>query len=161
MISLIISLIPLSMICYYFIYMKISGGAKNYVSNLGDKKRGLDCYECSTELSTEIDYSDLSKCDPKLCLSCDRDRAVKTLFNPIRSRIYKFDKFFFTKNFEKYIFGLLIISLIVVFTNAILSLALDIEISSIPGNLLLGLYWFFMIYRVRVANRGDKKNPLK
>lgn len=152
------------MICYYFIYMKISGGIKNYVSNLGDKKRGLNCYECSTELysaNTLWSGTDLSKCDPKLCLSCDRDRAVKTLFNPIRSRIYKFDKFFFTKNFEKYIFGLLIISLIVVFTNAILSLALDIKISSIPGNLLLGLYWFFMIYRVRVANRGDKKNPLK
>lgn len=157
MISFLISLIPLSMICYYFVYMRFSGGAKNYVSNLGDKKRGLNCYECSTELSTQIDYSDLNKCDPKLCLSCDRDRVVKTLFNPIKSRIYKFDKFFFTKIFDKYIFGLLIVSLIVVFLNATLSLIFDIKISSIPGNLLLGLYWFFMIYRVSIANRGNKK----
>ena len=157
MISFLISLIPLSMICYYFIYMKTSGGVKNYVSNLGDKKRGLNCYECSTELGTQIDYSDLNKCDPKLCLSCDRDRAVKTLFDPVKSRIYKFDKFFFIKDFEKYIFGLLIISLVVVFTNAILSLAFDLKVSSIPGNLLLGLYWIFMIYRVKIANKGYKK----
>jgi hypothetical protein len=157
MISFLISLIPFSMICYYFIYLKVSGGAKGYVSNLGDKKRGQNCYECYTELNSEIDYTKLDKCDPKLCLSCERDRVVKSLFNPFKSKIYKFDKFFFTKNFEKYIFGLLIISIAVVFTSATLSLALDLKVSSIPGNLLLGLYWLLMLYRVKIANKKSSQ----
>ncbi len=156
MISFLISLLPFCIILYYFIYIKTSGGIKNYVSNLGDKKRGQYCYECFTDLNTQIDYSDLNKCNPKLCLCCDRDRAVKKLFNPVKSRIYKFDKFFFTKNFEKYNFILLVSSLILVFSNLILSF-FEIKISTIPGNILLGIYWFLMVYRVNIANKGNKK----
>ena len=156
MISFIISLIPLSMICYYFIYLKVNGGAKGYVSNLGDKKRGQNCYECYTELNFEIDYTKLDKCDPKLCLSCERDRAVKSLFNPFKSKIYKFDKFFFTKNFEKYQFIILMVSLGIILFNAVLSF-FEIKNSSIPGNLLLALYWFLMLYRVKIANKKSSQ----
>lgn len=146
------------MICYYFFYLRItSGGIKDYVSNLGNKKRGQNCYECSTDLNSDIDYTDLSKCDPKLCLSCDRDRAVKSLVSPLKSRIYKFDKFFFIKDFEKYQFIILITSISLTVLNVILSF-FGIKITSIPANLLLVIYWFFMIYRVRIANSGYKKS---
>lgn len=157
MISFIFSLIPFCMICYYFLYLRTSGGIKDYVSNLGNKKRGQNCYECSTDLNSHIDYTDLNKCDPKLCLSCDRDRAVKSLVSPLRSRIYKFDKLFFIKDFEKYQFVILITSISLIVLNVILSF-FDIKITSIPANFLLGIYWFFMIYRVRIANSGYKKS---
>ena len=155
MISFIISLLPLSMICYYFFIIK-RNGVKDYVSNLGDKKRGQNCYECYTLLNSKIDYTNFDKCDPKLCLSCERDRAVKSLFNPLKSRIYKFDKFFFIKKFEKYQFVILIVSLGVIIVNIILSF-FEIKISSIPGNLLLSLYWFLMIYRVKIANKKSSQ----
>ena len=156
MISFIISLIPFTMICYYLIIIKRSGGVKDYVSNLGDKKRGQNCYECYIPLNSQIDYANLDKCDPKLCLSCERDRAVKSLFNPFKSKIYKFNKFFFTKKFEKYQFVILMLSLGVIISNIVLSF-FEIKITSIPGNLLLSLYWFLMVYRVRIANKKSSQ----
>jgi len=62
-----------------------------------------------------------------------------------------------TNWFEKYQMILLIISMSFIFTNIILSSFFDIKIGSIPSNILLGFYWFMMIYRVRVSLRGYLK----
>ncbi len=155
MISFIISLIPLLFIVYYLIVLKRSS-VSIYIKSLSAKKTGSICYNCSSDIDPSIKTNWLSG-KATLCISCERDRSLKTLINPFKSKLYKFDKYFFNEKFEKYQMILLIISMSFIFTNIILSSFFDTKIGSIPSNILLGFYWFMMIYRVRVSLRGYLK----
>jgi hypothetical protein len=155
MISFIISLIPLLFIVYYLIVLKRSS-VSIYIKSLSAKKNGSICYNCSSDIDPSIKTNWFSG-KATLCISCERDRSVKTLINPFKSKLYKFDKYFFNEKFEKYQMILLIISMSFIFTNIILSSFFDTKIGSIPSNILLGFYWFMMIYRVRVSLRGYLK----
>lgn len=121
------------------------GGFSDFSTNLRYKKSGLNCYECSQDIP-----DDLTPDHALLCKSCERDKSVKSILNPIKAFKYKFHKFFFSKNFEKHLAKILIfaVSLIVI---QIILLFFDIKISSIFINLLLSVYWFLMIYRLRLV----------
>jgi hypothetical protein len=151
MISLIISLFPIFLIIFYFVYIKRVGGLGTYVKNLSNKKNGISCYECNSDL-------DLFpvKHDPKVCQSCERDRRVKFLINPLKSKYYDFEKIFFDAKFDKYLSILLFIAIGLILFDVVL-IFFDIGMSSIPNNILLIIYWLLMIYRVKVVMRGYKK----
>lgn len=146
MISLIISIIPFFLIAYYFFFLKRK--SKEYSWNLIQKKSGSMCYKCSEDLSNS--GQDLVSGTPTLCTSCDRDRSIKKVLNPIRVSRYKFDKFFFHKDFEKYLGGILLFVFGTLLLQIIL-MFLDYKSSSIPTNLLLTLYWFLLIYRLKIV----------
>jgi hypothetical protein len=157
MISLIISLIPFTLIAFYFFYLKSKGGIKSYVNSMSNKKLGIVCYECSGDISSE--YSDkifTPSQEIRICKSCERDRKVKSLINPLKSTYYKFDRIFFDKKFEKYLFILLISAILLIGVQLILSI-FKVANSSIPTNILLTIYWTFMIYRVKIVMKGYKK----
>jgi hypothetical protein len=151
MISLIISLFPIFLIIFYFFYIKRVGGLGTYVKNLSNKKNGISCYECNSDL-------DLFpvKHDPKVCQSCERDRRVKFLINPLKSKYYDFDKIFFDAKFDKYLSILLFIAIGLILFDVVL-IFFDIRMSSIPNNILLVIYWLLMIYRIKVVMKGYKK----
>ena len=151
MISLIISLIPIFLIIFYFVYIKRIGGMGTYVKNLSNKKNGISCYVCNSDL-------DLFpvKHDPKVCQSCERDRRVNLLINSFKSKYYNFDKMFFDAKFDKYLFILLFTAIGLILFNVVL-IFFDIRMSSIPNNILLIIYWVLMIYRVKVVMSGYKK----
>ena len=155
MISFIISLIPLLFIAYYLIVLKRSS-VSIYIKSLSAKKNGSICYNCSSDIDPSIKTNWFSG-KATLCISCERDRSVKTLINPLKSRLYKFDKYFFNEKFEKYQMILLIISISIMFINIILAAFFNIEIGSIPSNILFSFYWFMMVYRIRVSLRGISK----
>lgn len=123
----------------------------SYVKSLSNKKNGLSCYECNSDL--DFDFPLLV--NPKVCKSCERDRRVKFLINPFKSK-YNFDRLFFSSKFEKYLSILLfiIIGLVILDVSLIL---FDIKVSSIPNNILLTIYWCLMIYRVKVVMRGTSR----
>lgn len=156
MISFVISLIPLLFIVYYLIVLKRSS-VSIYIKSLSAKKTGSICYNCSSDIFDPSIKTNWFSGKATLCLSCERDRSVKTLINPLKSRLYKFDKYFFNEKFEKYQMILLIISISIIFINIILAAFFNIEIGSIPSNILLGFYWFMMVYRIRVSLRGYLK----
>jgi len=151
MISLIISLVPIFLIIFYFVYIKRVGGLGTYIKNLSNKKNGISCYECNSDL-------DLFpvKHDPKVCQSCERDRRVKFLINPLKSKYYDFDKIFFDAKFDKYLSILLFIAIGLILFDVVL-IFFDIRMSSIPNNILLVIYWLLMIYRIKVVMKGYKK----
>lgn len=155
MISLIISLIPLLFIVYYLIYMKRSS-VGIYIKSLTAKKSGSICYNCSVDIEPDTKTNWFSG-KATLCKSCERDKSVKTLINPFKSKLYKFDKYFFNEKFEKHQMILLITSISLIFINITLAAIFNIKIGSIPSNILLGFYWFMMVYRVRVSLRGYLK----
>jgi len=151
MISLIISIVPIFLIIFYFVYIKRVGGLGTYIKNLSNKKNGISCYECNSDL-------DLFpvKHDPKVCQSCERDRRVKFLINPLKSKYYDFDKIFFDAKFDKYLSILLFIAIGLILFDVVL-IFFDIRMSSIPNNILLVIYWLLMIYRIKVVMKGYKK----
>lgn len=157
MLSLIISLIPFFLIAFYFIYLKSKGGMKSYANSMSNKKLGIICYECSYDISHE--YSDkifTPTQDIRICKSCERDRKIKSLTNPLKSSYYKFDRIFFDKKFEKYLFILLVSAISLIVIQLILSI-FKVTNSSMPTNILLTIYWIFMIYRIKIVMKGYKK----
>jgi len=157
MLSFIISLIPFFLIAFYFIYLKSKGGMKSYANSMSNKKLGIVCYECSSNISSE--YSDkifTPSQEIRICKSCERDRKVKSLINPLKSNYYKFDTIFFNKKFEKYLFILLVSAISLIVIQLVLSI-FKFTNSSIPTNILLTIYWVFMIYRIKIVMKGYKK----
>jgi hypothetical protein len=165
MLSLIISLIPFFLIAFYFLYLKSKGGMKSYANSMSNKKLGIICYECSYDLSQECSDKIFTQSGApflkpnhhiRICKSCERDRKVKSLINPLKSSYYKFDTIFFDTKFEKYLFIILMSAISLIFLQLILSI-FKVASSSIPTNTLLTIYWVFMIYRVKIVMKGYKK----
>ena len=159
MISLIISIIPLIIIIYYFIIIESNGGMNIYIKSLSAKKMGSICYNCSCDVDPNSKPNWFNN-DASLCRSCERDHSVKTLISPIKSRLYKFNKYFFNKKFEKYQTVILIVSISLIFINIFLSF-FDIKITSIPANILLSIYWSMMVYRVKISLKGYFNREVK
>lgn len=152
MISLIISIFPLLIIAYYFIFLKLNGGLNIYIKSLTAKKIGSICYNCACEVLPNNKTNWFNN-DATLCKSCERDHQVKSLINPIKSLLYRFNKYFFNKKFEKYQTVFLAISISLIFLNIVLSF-FDIKITSIPSNILLSIYWLMVVYRVKISLKG-------
>jgi hypothetical protein len=144
MISILFSVLPFVLIVFYYIMLSAKGGLSDFATNLRYKKSGLNCYECSQHIH------DLCPDHALLCKSCERDRSVKSILNPIKAFKYKFDKFFFSKNFEKHLSKILIFAISLIVVQVIL-LFFDIKISSIFVNAILTIYWLLMIYRIRLV----------
>jgi len=152
MFSLIFSLIPIFLIIFYFFNIKRIGGMDTYIKNLLNKKNGISCYECNSDLDHMFPVKD----DPKVCKSCERDRRVNFLIKPFKSKYYDFDKIFFDAKFDRYLSILIISAIGLILLNVVLSF-FDIRLSSIPNNILLIIYWCLMIYRFKVVMRGTSK----
>ena len=144
MISILFSVLPFVLIVFYYIMINAKGGLSDFSTNLRYKKSGLNCYECSQHIQ------DLCPDHALLCKSCERDRSVKSILNPVKALRYKFHKLFFSKNFEKHTILILILASSLFVVQVIL-LFFDIKISSIFVNAILTIYWLLMIYRIRLV----------
>ena len=144
MISILFSVLPFVLIVFYYIMISAKGGLSDFSTNLRHKKSGLNCYECSQHIQ------DLCPDHALLCKSCERDRSVKSILNPVKALRYKFHKLFFSKNFEKHLGKILILAVSLLVVQVIL-LFFDIKISSIFVNAILTIYWLLMIYRIRLV----------
>lgn len=154
MISILFSVLPFVLIVFYYIMINAKGGLSDFSTNLRYKKSGLNCYECSQHIQ------DLCPDHALLCKSCERDRSVKSILNPVKALRYKFHKLFFSKNFEKHTILILILAASLFLVQVILlayignqdaTLFFDIKISSIFVNAILTIYWLLMIYRIRLV----------
>ena len=152
----ILSLLVFPVIILYFIYKRKYG--EDYMKNLVDKKSGIKCYNCSSEITTDIDElirlmknSLNDKGEITLCKSCRRDYQLSEL--GISSKIsFSIKKFAILQSPKWALVTLIPCFLIIVFTLFVKNQFLC-DIFSIFNSSYLIIYWILEIYKLHIIRK--------
>jgi hypothetical protein len=114
-------------------------------------KKGHICYNCkeSLNISEKEIWDRMMKSDDysKLCLSCNRDRKLSQLENPILIWKHKLQKIMVTKKFEKiHIKFLPIVFLLIVLDVILLFLGIKLYLWILYGSLNI-IWWSMITYK--------------
>jgi hypothetical protein len=146
--KLIISLLPILLIIFYFVYW--SKNKSKFSTNLLLKRCGVICFSCSETIIPEKDYNtDVFKNNNNLtqCKSCHRDSQINKISGKFITT-NKLKKFLIGKIFERstllfpLIFGLIIISWLLPNSEIFES------ILSVLNQVVLNIYWLLNIYKL-------------
>lgn len=154
--KLILSLLVFPVIILYYIYKHKHG--EDYIKNLVYKKSGIKCYNCSSEIKTDIHELIIlignainSEGEMKLCKSCHRDYQLSEL--GISSKISFNVKKFAILQSPKWNLVVLITCLLIIILTIFVKNQFLCDVLSIFNSLYLIIYWIFEIYKLHIIRK--------
>lgn len=163
--------------CYYFLIFSKERGFKHqlkksgekyyfmsvYFNNLRSKRRGMMCYTCGYEiidpntLYTHANWKNLDSSENiQECCACKRDNSLDFILNK-KTNLSKFNKLVLSKKFEKILYGILGLDIIVILVFLVLLLVFKVKINLQFSNYILIVYWLLNIYKTFIVYKNKQK----
>lgn len=145
MFSIIFCFLPIIFMIFQFYLLK------NRNSVTWEIKKGKICYNCKEDLniSKEDEWDRFLRTEDfsKLCTTCNRDRKISSLKNPLLRCKFKIEKIMISNKFDKISWGLTIISFLsIVFDLILMFYKIKLNLWIVYGSINL-IWWILMVWR--------------